>query len=312
MANDKKNTWDEEFNNRFEKKVVLITGSNGFIGSHLSDALISLGAVVFGIGLPIENHKVLPYKYIGVNLAGDKTEISELVMNIRPNYVFHLAGLVNTNQDLGLVFPTLENNLIASVNLLMSLTNVPCERVVITSSSEAPINFQSPNSPYAASKLALIEYARMFNDFYELPTSIARPFMGFGPKQLKNKLIPLIILSLLKGEVPKLSSGKRICDFIYVNDIIRGLLLMALNEKASGSVIDLGMGIGISIEDIVKKIIGLMKSPLLPEFGSIADRVGEMPQIARRKDTFEKIGWNPIWTLEEGLINTISWYKNNY
>lgn len=304
--------WENEFGHHFRGKPVLVTGATGYIGSYLCEALLSLGAIVFGIGLTCHSSNILPgINYIEADLTHEEIVISRLLSDIRPKYIYHLAGLVNTRQDIEMIIPTIENNLMGSINLLIALTKVSCDRIVITGSSEASPKGHFPNSPYAASKLALMSYADMFTKLYKLPITVARPFMCFGPRQPVNKLVSYVILSLLKGQAPQLSSGERVCDLIYIKDIIRGLLWMVLKEGSVGQVLDLGMGVGLTIEDIAKLIIKLTNSPLSPEFGVVADRIGEFPQIANLSDTTAIIGWKPLWTLNEAVLETIDWYRKN-
>jgi len=305
-------SWKNEFGNHFRGKSVLVTGATGFIGSHLSEVLLSLGAVVYGIGLPCHYSKIVPgVDYLEADLIHDEIIIQRLLTDISPSFIYHLAGLVDTRQDIEMVIPTLENNLIGSIKLLIALTKVSCERIIITGSSEAPINRYYPNSPYAASKLALIGYANMFNKLYGLPVAVARPFMCFGPHQPKDKLISSVILSIINGHAPKLSSGERICDLIYINDMVRGLLWMAINENSVGQILDLGMGVGFTIREIVGVISELMNSEFPPEFGILSDRIYDFPQIANLSDTTNIIGWKPLWTLNEAVVETINWYKKN-
>ena len=292
-------------------KRVLVTGATGFIGQHLCDALIDLGADVFALSRSASpsnfSEKV---KTQAVDLRHLKSTLRVIRM-IRPEIIFHLAGLVNTRQELNLVIPTLTNNLSASINLFLALAEVSCDRVVVTGSSEEPDVSRfgsSPNSPYSAAKEALTGYSRMFHKVFSLPIVVARPYMTYGPRQHNKKIIPYTITSLLRGISPQISSGRRICDLIYIQDLIMALLLTGFKPGLSGEVVDLGTGIGTTIFDAVRIIGEILQTAHTPVFGAIPDRLYEYPQIADIANTYDLIGFRPNWSLREGLELTINWY----
>ena len=299
----------KEFDNYFVKKKVIVTGATGFIGSHLCNVLHNLGAEVSGIDL---NTKSLwnssKIKLFDIDLQ-DLNDTSLLINKIRPEIIFHLAGLVDTRQEKDAILPTLKNNLVVTVNILLALEGIEISRIILAGSSEIPGMNESPNSPYSASKLAMISYADMFNELFKLPIVVAKPHLIYGPGQASSKLIPYIINSYLQNQPPKLSSGKRICDMVYIKDVIRGLLFMSREPNAIGKKLDLGSGKGISIREIALLISTLMKCDIDPIFGSVPDRVGDFPQIANIELSREILGWEPKWTQVKGLEETIDWYK---
>jgi UDP-glucose 4-epimerase len=243
----------------------------------------------------------------------DQVSVESAIRSIRPQIVFHLAGLVNTQQDLNLVIPTFGNNLAGSIYLFLALAQLGCERVVVAGSSEEPDVSRfgsSPNSPYAAAKDALTSYARMFHKVFSLPVVVARPYMSYGPYQITSKIIPYTITSLLNGVPPQISSGRRICDLIYIQDLTMALLLTGLKPGLTGEVIDLGTGIGTTIYDAVQLIMEIIESPHHAKFGAIPDRLYEYPQIADIAKTKDLIGFEPNWSLREGLTSTIAWYRS--
>lgn len=294
-------------------KRVLVTGATGFIGQHLCDALVNLGADVFALSRSATDDDFSDkVKVCPVDLQ-DQEATERVVRMVQPEIVFHLAGLVNTQQDLSLVIPTLKNNLTGSINLFLALTQIGCERVVVIGSSEEPDVSRfgsSPNSPYAAAKDALTSYARMFHKVFSLPVVVARPYMSYGPHQVTSKIIPYTITSLLSGVPPQISSGRRICDLIYIQDLIMALLLTGFKPDLAGEVVDLGTGIGTTIHDAVQIITEIIDTPKYPEFGAIPDRLYEYPQIADIAKTKDLIGFQPNWSLREGLELTIAWYRS--
>jgi UDP-glucose 4-epimerase len=293
---------------------ILVTGATGFVGMHLCEALAGLGADVYALFRSAGTDS-LPQKLHthSVDLRSPKLTES-CIKTIRPDVVYHLAGLVNTRQSLSLVRPTLSSNLLGSINLFMALAQINCHRLVVTGSSEEPDISRlgsSANSPYAASKDAETGYARMFHKIFSLPVVVSRPFMSYGPRQPIQKVIPYTITSLLKGYSPKINSGNRICDLIYIQDLIMGLLLTGFKPGLVGELIDLGTGIGTSIRDAVTTIVELLGSPTHPLFSPISDRAYEYPQIAEIEKTADMLGVRPSWSLKEGLRVTIAWYCNH-
>lgn len=293
---------------------ILITGAGGFVGLHLCEALVELGAAVHALSRSADTYG-LP---TGVQTHSldlqDLNSVKACLSSVKPEIVYHLAGLVNTRQDLNLVLPTLKNNLEGSVNLFLALAENPCQRLVVVGSSEEPTAGRLgavANSPYAASKEAATEYAKMFHDIFSLPVVIARPFMSYGPRQPVKKIIPYVITSFLAGISPEISSGKRICDLIYIQDLVMGLILAGVRPNLVGESIDLGTGVGSSIHDAVNLVSEIMGTPLPPKFGAVPDRLYEAPQIANSEVTFQLLGYHPQWSLSDGIKSTIDWYRKN-
>jgi nucleoside-diphosphate-sugar epimerase len=293
---------------------VLVTGAGGFVGLHLCEALVELGAEVHALSRSADTYG-LP---VGVQTHSidlqDLNSVKDRLSVVKPEVVYHLAGLVNTRQDLNLVLPTLNNNLVGSVNLLLALAEKPCQRLVVVGSSEEPTAGRLgavANSPYAASKEAATEYAKMFHDIFSLPVVITRPFMSYGPRQPVKKIIPYVITSFLAGISPEISSGKRICDLIYIQDLVMGLILSGIRPNLIGESIDLGTGNGSSIYDAVNLVSEIMGSPTQAKFGALPDRLYEAPQIANIEMTFQLLGYRPQWSLSDGIKSTIDWYRKN-
>jgi len=139
---------------------------------------------------------------------------------------------------------------------------------------------------------------------------IVRLFMGYGPEQNPRKLIPSVTLSLLRGEAPKLSSGQWQADWIYIDDIIDGLLAAAQVPHIEGCTIDLGSGVLVSVRTIVQQLVNLVGSDLEPIFGELPDRPIEQVLVADIAEAEAKLGWKPSIPLDEGLKRTVEWYRS--
>ena len=214
------------------------------------------------------------------------------------------------------VLPTFHSILTSNVNILTVATEVGCQRVIITGSLEEPESgdpYVIPSSPYAAAKWGASAYARMFHALYNTPVVIARVFMVYGPGQRDHKkLIPYTIISHFQNSIPKFTSGSRQVDWIYVEDVVDGLLALAHVPNIEGQTIDVGSGETISIKDIVYQLTTILKSELQPEFGTIPDRPLEQTRVANMSKTYSTIGWKPKTTLDQGLRLTTKWYKQNH
>jgi len=301
-------SWQAEFSDTFAEKRVLVTGATGFIGWHLCEALVALGSEVHGLSRTAKAENLVPgCRAWAVDLT-DIEAIRAAVLKIQPQFVYHLAGIVTASQDLSLVLPTLQNNLVGTVNLLLATAEIGCERIVVVGSSEEPMD-GVPTSPYAAAKAAATMYARMFHKVYRLPVVVVRLFMTYGPRQEPTKLVPYTILALLHRENPRLSSGRRVCDFVYVLDVVRGLLKAGVQPGLEGQTLDLGTGIGTSVRDMVELLVELCGSTAQPLFGALPDRLDERPQIADIDTTRRLLNWEPMWSLRDGLVETIEWYR---
>ncbi len=300
--------------NNIRNRRVLVTGAGGFVGLHLCEALLSLGVEVHALSRNAESRRLpASIKAHSVDLRS-LNSVKYCLSHIKPEVVYHLAGLVNTRQHLNLVLPTLKNNLVGSVNLFLVLAERKIDRLVVVGSSEEPAAGRLgavANSPYGAAKEAETDYARMFHSIFSLPMVLARPYMCYGPRQPIEKIIPYVITSLLTKASPEISSGQRVCDLIFIQDLVMGLILSGFKPGLTGEAVDLGNGVGVTIHDTVNLISELIDVPAKPIFGAIPDRLYETPQIANSDETFRLLAYRPNWSLQEGIKLTIEWYRSN-
>jgi len=289
----------------------VVTGGAGFIGGRLCDLLRLCGWAVHSASRRPEGpegatrHWQVDFADVGATRA--------LLEETRPDHVFHLASHVSGAPGVDLVLPTFQANLQTTVNLLTVLAETGCERFVVTGSLVEPDPGSAdriPNAPYAASKWASSDYVRMFHALYGLPGSIARVFMAYGPAQQdRAKLVPYAIESLLRGEPPAISSGRRLIDWVYVDDVVYGLARMALADDVAGRTVDLGSGTQISTVEFVERICELVGTDLRPQVGALADRPLEPVRVADVATTARVLGWAPATALDDGLTRTIDWHR---
>lgn len=292
----------------------LVTGATGFLGSHLRLRLLELGAEVHGVSRsngPGEDPDGVTW------WRGDFADLActrKVVRRTRPDVIFHLAGLVTGRTDRALVLPTMESLLVSTVNVLSVACEQGCRRLVLVGSMDEPAapgaGEPIPASPYAAAKWASVGYGRMFHQLYGTPVVIARTFMAYGPMQEHHKLVPHVILSLLRDEAPKLSTGERLADWIYVDDVIEGFIAAAQAPGVEGRLFEFGSGIGVSNRAIVDEIVTLLGSEITPSFGALPTRVSEPERVAQPIEPRSALGWEAGISLSEGLRRTIKWYAD--
>jgi nucleoside-diphosphate-sugar epimerase len=291
----------------FQDAKVLVTGATGFIGRHLCRELLAHGASVHGFSRKAQRADAITWWQVDVS---DYAAMRKALTQIRPNYVFHLASEVTGSRDRSAVLPTLQSNLISAVNVLDLATDLGAERLVLAGSLEEPTHEDTPSSPYAAAKAAASMYAQLYAKLYRAPVVMARLFMVYGPAQADiAKLIPYVITQLLSGQTPRLSSGTRPVDWIYVDDVVQGLLRCVTAPNLHGCMIDIGSGQLITIRAVVERIAQIVAPDTYLGFGALPDRPFEQVHCADLAATKNMLSWEPAITLDQGLQATISHYQ---
>jgi UDP-glucose 4-epimerase len=299
-------TWIE----RLAGQRILVTGARGFLGSNVCRRLAEAGIEMHAAGrtLPSETHRGCAWHQ--ADLA-DADAAQSLLRNVRPDIVLHLAGYAEGLRELQHVLPSFHGDLATTVNVLTAAAELGNTRVVLAGSLEEPAPDRPhdvPSSPYAAAKWAAGAYARMFHALYETPVVLLRVFMTYGPGQRQRKIIPYTILSLLQGQPPRLASARRPVDWIYVDDLVDGLLTASVAPGVEGRTLDLGSGVAVSIREVVEQIVQLTGSRVQPLFGALPDPPMEQVRTADLATTSAVLDWSPTTTLREGLRRTIEWY----
>lgn len=286
----------------------LVTGGTGFIGSHLVDRLIADG---------VEVHATSRRARAGgpqwhVNDLSDADETLRLLKAVQPDVVFHLSSAVTGTRDLDQVAPILQANLLSSVHLLTAAAKTGGVRVVLAGSLEEPRRsdpHDRPSSPYAAAKAASTTYARLFSQLWDVPATVLQIAMSYGPAQADaSKLLPYVIGAFARGEPPRVSSGTRLLDWIYVDDVADAFVRAATAEQAAGQVIEIGTGVATSIRETIELVREVMAVDCDIAFGALPDRPLDSPLIADPTNAETLLGWRPAVPLAEGLRRTVDWY----
>ncbi len=225
------------------------------------------------------------------------------VGTLLPDVVIHLGGRVSAAVDPALVAPTFTTLLGSSVALLASAQAGHVGRLVLIGSADEPRPGELPTSPYGAAKAAMTAYASLYATAFDTPVVSVRPTETFGPGQGPTKLLPYVASSALQGTVPQLSSGRRRGDWVYVDDVIDGILLAA-TEAPNGADLDLGTGVLRSNRQMVEGLLTALGTDVVPAWGALPDRPAESERAADVESTERVLGWRSRVSVEEGLRRT--------
>lgn len=313
---------------------MLVTGADGFIGSHLVEALLSRGYAVralaqynsFGFLGNLEGVVVPP---------GSGAELETVLGDIRDadfcrtlmkgvDTVFHLAALIGIPYSYVAPDSYIDTNVKGTLNVCQAARAEGVERVVVTSTSEVygtalyvPIDEKhprQPQSPYSASKIGADALAMSFHNAFGLPVSIVRPFNTYGPRQSARAFIPTVITQIASGRREIMVGDLRPTrDFNYVADTVDAFIAVAECEKAVGRELNVATGTDISMRDTLALIASVMDADvkftvdperLRPEKSEVMRLQGDSSQLR------ELTGWKPRHSLEEGLRKTAEWFTS--
>jgi nucleoside-diphosphate-sugar epimerase len=303
---------------------VLVTGAEGFIGSHLVKRLVTEGALVHALVKTASSLWRIEDHIDGlVVLESDIANPDSLrysLHRLKPQIVFHLAALVDVSRSWELIAPLVQTNIIGTINLLSAIRESPLEAFIHTSSSEeygdAPSPIEEarrelPISPYSFSKLASTHFCQMAARTFDLPVTVVRLFPVYGPFQDSAMFIPSAIRDLLMKKEFKMSPGEQLREFNYVDDVVEAYLAVARCERARGEILNVGCGIPYRLRDVAAMIRDLIGGPGTVRIGALSYRRGEgMACYCSSEKLRALTGWSPRVPLEEGLRMTINWYAS--
>jgi UDP-glucose 4-epimerase len=304
-------------------KRVIITGANGFIGYHLTKRLISEGARVDAFIHERDNRIKRLKDHCSIDRVSllDKDNLESLIKEIKPEIVFHLAGVVNVDRSPSLISDMMNINFQGTVNLIHALRGIDYEYLINTGTCEeygvnpAPFSEEQcprPVSPYSVSKASTTLYCTMLADTQKLPIVTLRPFLTYGPFQISRMLVPDTIMKALKKEDFKMTKGEQTREFNFVDDIVEGYLRAAVTPEARGEVLNIGNGKEYTVREVVLLILELLDNPVNPLIGALPYRGGETWRFYCDNSKAHRIlNWSPRIELKEGLRRTIDWFLNN-
>lgn len=286
----------------------LVTGASGFIGRAVCLELLARDWQVTALCARLPADLPPGVTALQCNLH-DRPTLLRVIGCVQPDCIHHLAGYTSATRELDAVPASFDANVVTSVNLLHAVSTTGCGRLVLPGSMEEGAPGEIPSSPYAASKMTVSQYAAMFHRLYRTPVSIGRVFMAYGPGQRDvHKLVPHTILSLLRGDDPEYGSGRRRIDWIYIDDLARGLVDLGETAALAGETVDLGSGTLTSVRDLVGELVRLTGSSATPRFDRRPDRTDEQERRADVERTARLLRWRARTSLTEGLALTVRHY----
>lgn len=312
-------------------KSVLVTGADGFIGSHLTERLLEEGCKVKAF---VYYNSFNSWGWLDMLPKDKKDKLEIFAGDIRdPNgvrtamqnidVVFHLAALIAIPFSYHSPDSYVDTNVKGTLNVLQAARDLKTQRLLVTSTSEVygtaqyiPIDEKhprQPQSPYSATKIGADSLADSFYRSFDLDVTIVRPFNTFGPRQSARAVIPTIITQLLNGiEEIKLGDVRPTRDLLFVKDTVEGFVEIAKSDQLKGEEVNIATQSEISVLDLAKDLI----QQINPKAKIVADEIRIRPEkseVFRLYGSKEKISrltsWKQKYSLHEGLAETIAWFK---
>ncbi len=313
-----------------KNKKVMVTGAAGFIGSHVCEALVQEGAKVKALvrynsrgdrgNLELLPPQIAQEIEVVHGDIQDAALVAKLVAD--SDVVLHLAALIGIPYSYVASASYVDINIRGTLNVLQACLRNSTPRLVHTSTSEVygtaqytPIDEKHPlqaQSPYSATKIAADKLIESFHRTYNLPVVTIRPFNTYGPRQSSRAVIPTIILQALTDEKISLGNLGPFRDFTFVKDTARSFILAAQCDRAIGEVVNVGSGNGITIIDLAHRISAITGNdlPIMTEEERLRPPSSEvMELLCDSRKARELLGWEPQYSIEEGLAETVEWIR---
>ena len=299
---------------RDNKMKLLVLGGYGYLGNKIILQALEKNWKVVSVSKK-RNSRQLEHKNLK-NLFFDMTNLKKLksLSRYHFDYVVNVSGYVDHSLFCKNGIEIANNHLIMVLNLISILSRKKLKKFMqigsseeygVESSSLIETNRELPFTPYAASKVALTHFLQMLHRSESFPVSIMRLFLVYGPNQKSNRIIPYVIQNCQTNQAFKISEGKQLRDFIYIDDAVDAIFLALKSSKSNGQIYNLGSGKGITIRVLVnqiRKIIGGGK----PKFGSYKNLRQENKSLVAKISKIKKdLKWKPKINLENGLNRTI-------
>lgn len=299
---------------------VLITGAEGFIGSHLCTRLVKEGARVSALVLPGADLSRLSGIEESLSIhpidIREFDQVEELVAATRPQRIFHLAAITDVKRDWDSVSPVTAVNLGGTINLLRALSKVEYEICITTCTAEAygrnsaPFREEmplDPISPYSFSKAAATAFCRMAAASLGASVRVLRLFLVYGPGQGEERFLPQLIRAAITGSPFRMTAGEQTREYTYIDDLVEGFLLAAEKDPGKGEVYNLGSGREISLKDLVAIVGNIAGKKVIRDSNILPYRENEIWRfVGDHGKAAEELDWRATTDLETGLKQTIT------
>ena len=312
-------------------KNILVTGADGFIGSHLVEALLEQGSKVrafvfynsFNSWGWLDTFPPDKLKRIEI-FSGDIRDPNGVRKAMEGmDIVFHLAALIAIPFSYHSPDSYLDTNIKGTLNVLQAARSLNTSRVLVTSTSEVygtaqyiPIDEKHPfqgQSPYSATKIGADRLAESFYRSFNLPVTIVRPFNTYGPRQSARAVIPTIITQLLAGQTEiKLGNLRPTRDFVYVKDTVQGFIEIAKSDQTIGEEINIATQKEISVGELATELIAqiLPHAHIITEHERLRPEKSEVDRLLGSNEKITRMtNWRPCYDLKQGLAETIAWFR---
>ena len=290
-------------------KRILVTGGSGFIGLHLLQRLMVEDAQVFCLALPGETStrsRLAPCTVLEADIR-DRSAVFRVFDSTQPEVVFHLAAVGVTQHDIEPEV-ALEVNVGGTLNVLEACRHIRVSRLVHVGTS---YEYCDPATAYIASKFAAWAFVRGYARDERLPVVCLRLFNAYGPAQPAKALVAAAILAALKDQDLEMTPGEQQRDFIHTKDLADGIVRAAVQPGIDGMTLDLGTGCGVEVAHLVRLAYTMVGGKGSPQVGALPYRNWEVMRLVADADRTERLmDWRYRVGLDEGLAETIEWYRN--
>jgi nucleoside-diphosphate-sugar epimerase len=286
---------------------IVVTGATGFLGGHVLKQLRGTGAHVVAV---VDRNRASrhpnPLQFVETLTFDHAGHLVAAVRAARPDRVIHLHAAVTTERDAAAIARTLEANLLPSLDLMTACAEMGVKRLILMGSGEefGPVTgpfdeytIADPPSPYGASKAAVSGYAKMFSNAFDLPVVLLRPSVVYGPFQAPRMLVPQVMHALHQRREIAVTEGRQTRDFIYVEDVARGILAALTAEGIAGRSYNLASGEVVTVRDCLARIERISGRSGLIRYGAIP-----YEPVAQR--SYDALRWRPQVSLDAGLAAT--------
>ncbi len=317
---------------RLEGKKVLVTGAGGFIGSHLTEELVKIGASVRAL---VKYNSRNDWGLLEMLPDDVKDGLDVVPGDVRDPFmvkravtgcdvVFHLASLIAIPYSYAAPASYVETNVGGAVNVLQAAMDTGVEKVVHTSTSEVygtdlytPIDEKHPlqgQSPYSASKIGADKIAESYHLSFGMPVATIRPFNAFGPRQSARAIIPTVITQALQKDTVEVGLLSPVRDFTFVKDTVAGFIKIAENDITAGETINIGSGRAVSIGELIQIVLdcmGTAKQIVAKDERMRPEKSEVMTLLCDNSKARERVGWRPQVGFEEGLAETVAFFRKH-